>query len=227
MGRAAAVPQVYVLLNAEPGARLRHYLRGIVGEWVTVAVVVVIGVLAGRDRASVGLVIGPHPVSEAGIVAEAAVVLGLSALVFRFGGRAIRDILRRQARGFEALLPRGRQERWAFAGLAVTAGICEEMMFRAFGIAYLRWLWPGASRLWVIVLTAAAFGLVHLYQGPRGVVLTGLVGALPGVVGAGDRQPPARHGDPRPARPAHPGPARPRAPPVGDGRRPAPTNVIR
>jgi membrane protease YdiL (CAAX protease family) len=161
----------------DPGARLRHYRRGIIGEWATVVVVAVIGLLARRGPSSIGLHAGPHPRSSAALVAEVAVVLGLSALLFRFGGRGIREALRRQARGFEALLPKSRRERQVFALLAVTAGICEELLLRGFGIAYVHWLWPGATRLWLVVITAAAFGLVHLYQGPRGVVLTGLVGA--------------------------------------------------
>lgn len=161
----------------DPEARLRHYRRGIVGEWAAVGVVVVIGVLAGRGPSSIGLGIGPHPGSEAVIVAEVALALGVSALLFRFGGRGIRDALRRQARGFAALLPRGRRERTVFAFLAITAGVCEELLLRGFGLAYVHWLWPGAPRTALIVITAAVFGLVHLYQGPRGVVLTGLVGA--------------------------------------------------
>jgi uncharacterized protein len=161
---------------AHPEARLRHYRRGITGEWGLSAVVVVIGVLASRTAASIGLDLGGHPRSETIVVAEVAALLGLSALVFRFGGSGIRDALRRQARGFVALLPHGRRERTVFAALAVTAGICEELIFRGFGIAYLRWLWPAAPRWSVIVIIAAVFGLAHLYQGPRGILLTGLVG---------------------------------------------------
>jgi membrane protease YdiL (CAAX protease family) len=162
--------------GVEPAARLRHYRRGIVGEWALVGVIVVIGVLADRRPSSIGLDIGRRVAWEVATVAEIAVLLGITALIFRFG-KGIREALAHQARGFRALLPRTRQERLAFAGLAVTAGVCEELIFRGFGIAYLRWLWPGASNLAVIVITAAAFGLAHLYQGPRGVVLTGLVGA--------------------------------------------------
>jgi membrane protease YdiL (CAAX protease family) len=161
----------------DPRARLRHYRRGVLGEWAAVGVVAVIGLLAGRGPSSIGVHAGPHPASNAALVAEVAVVLGLSALVFRFGGRGIREALGRQARGFEALLPRGRREQQVFALLAVTAGICEELLLRGFGIGYVQWLWPGATRVWLIVITSAAFGFVHLYQGPRGVVLTGLVGA--------------------------------------------------
>ncbi len=164
-------------VGEHPEARLKHYRRGIIGEWAGVGVVLVIALLAQRGAASIGLRIGDHPGSEVAIVAEVAVLLAISALVFRFGGQGINEMLRRQARGFAALLPRGRRERRTFAALAITAGICEELLLRGFAIAYLHWLWPAVPRIWVIVITAAAFGLVHLYQGPRGVVLTGLVGA--------------------------------------------------
>jgi membrane protease YdiL (CAAX protease family) len=76
-----------------------------------------------------------------------------------------------------ALLPRTCTERWTFALLAVSAGVCEELVYRGFGLAALRWAAPGISNPALIVLTAAAFGLGHLYQGPAGVALTGLLGA--------------------------------------------------
>ncbi len=164
-------------LGTQPDARIRHFRRGLIGEWIVSGVILVIGLLAGRTPGSIGLGLGPHPAAEAVIVSEVALVLAVSAVVFRFGGSGIRAALRRQARGFEALLPSGPRERLAFAALAVTAGICEEFIFRGFGIAYLRWLWPAAPRSAVIVITATAFGLGHLYQGARGVILTGLVGA--------------------------------------------------
>jgi membrane protease YdiL (CAAX protease family) len=97
-------------------------------------------------------------------------------MVFR--ADALRDAIRRQVRGFIALLPRTSTERWAFAGLALTAGVCEEILFRGFGLAYIRWLWPGATHDWLIALTSVPFGFAHIYQGARGVVLTGVVGAL-------------------------------------------------
>src|SRR5690349_17418011 len=39
----------------DPRARVDHYRRGIVAEWIAVAAVVVIGLLAGREAASIGL----------------------------------------------------------------------------------------------------------------------------------------------------------------------------
>ena len=88
------------------------------------------------------------------------------------------DPLRRQARGFLALLPRTRQERLTFAVLAVTAGICEEIVFRGFGFA-VRAVPVARSdrRLAHRHHVCRVRRSPHLYQGPRGVVLTGLAGA--------------------------------------------------
>lgn len=164
-------------LAVDPSARLRHYQRGITGEWIGVGIVAVVGLLTGRSPGSIGLT--THGLGGASDeVLEVALVLAATALLFRYGGGALRDVLRRQARGFLALLPATRRERVTFAFLAVTAGVCEEVLFRGFGIAYVRWLWPGAGHAALITLTSIPFGFAHLYQGPRGVVLTGIVGAM-------------------------------------------------
>ncbi|HEY2428338.1 MAG TPA: CPBP family intramembrane glutamic endopeptidase [Acidimicrobiales bacterium] len=162
-------------LPRDPDARGRHYRRGIIGEWTAVAVVVAIGALSGRGASSIGLP-GRDVGAATGEVAGAAVVLAASAVLFR--AESLRAVLRRQARGFVALLPRTGEERLLFVALAVTAGICEEVLFRGFGIAYVRWLWPDATHTWLIVVTSLAFGVAHLYQGPRGVALTAVIGAV-------------------------------------------------
>lgn len=60
--------------------------------------------------------------------------------------------------------------------LALTAGVCEEFMFRGFVIAAL--LRFGLATWIVIVLSSVLFGLAHLYQGKGGSIATGLLGAL-------------------------------------------------
>jgi membrane protease YdiL (CAAX protease family) len=161
----------------DPEARIRHYRRGITAEWAAVGLVALIGLLTSRTPGSIGLTF--HGLArERSEVLEAVIVLALSAVVFRFGGGAIKAALRSQAKGFLALLPQRSDERWKFVGLAVTAGVCEEILFRGFGIAYVRWLWPSASHAPLVVITSVVFGLAHLYQGPRGVILTGILGAV-------------------------------------------------
>lgn len=61
------------------------------------------------------------------------------------------------------------------------AAICEEIVFRAFLIGRLEAAFGGASRFATasaVVLSSALFGLAHTYQGPTGVLITGVLGLI-------------------------------------------------
>ena len=169
-------------LKTDPDARRRFYVRGIVSAWTAVAIVVVIGALAGRGPASIRLStshLRPNALELSVLYVCATVASrGMSLVAIWRGSESLVVRFRRQLGGFVEILPRSPRERRTFAMVAVTAGICEEVLYRGFGIAYLRWLDHSASTALVIVVIAAAFGFAHLYQGVRGVVLTGLIGAL-------------------------------------------------
>lgn len=111
-------------------------------------------------------------------IVGSAVLLSISTvLVWMLGPQGLR-LVRRQVKGFRELMPTTPAERWYFAAVAASAGICEEILYRGFGISYLRWLAPGIDRTAIIVIIGAAFGFAHLYQGPRNVVLTGIIGGV-------------------------------------------------
>jgi len=78
---------------------------------------------------------------------------------------------------FSALLPSTAQERWLWALVAVSAGICEEVLFRGWLLSVLHGQ-AGLSGITLIVAASAVFGLAHIYQRTTGVILTGLAGAL-------------------------------------------------
>jgi membrane protease YdiL (CAAX protease family) len=162
-------------IGHDPAARLQHYRRGIAFEWVGAALVGFLGLLAHSRVRSLW-----PPGSDTAVGKQVpGLVVALVAITafYRFGGPATRRALAVQLRPVAALLPRTAAERRMFALLALTAGICEEVLYRGFGLAALRWAAPGLGHPALIVLTAVAFGLAHLYQGPVGVALTGLVGA--------------------------------------------------
>jgi membrane protease YdiL (CAAX protease family) len=82
------------------------------------------------------------------------------------------------ARGSD-LLPRTPGEYRTFQALSVSAGICEEVLYRGFLLWYAAMfigVWPA------VLLTAGVFGLVHLYQGATGVLRSGVVGLLLGAL---------------------------------------------
>jgi len=74
-----------------------------------------------------------------------------------------------------ALIPRTRQEKWAFVGLSLCAGVGEELAYRGYVLGMLVpmvGVWPG------VVVTSLVFGVLHAYQGAQGVLRTALLGAL-------------------------------------------------
>jgi membrane protease YdiL (CAAX protease family) len=80
------------------------------------------------------------------------------------------------------ILPVTREERAWFALVAVTAGICEEVLYRGFLIRYLS-NGPWHAGLWMAVAIASiSFGLAHGYQGLSGIIGTGLLGAVMAVL---------------------------------------------
>jgi membrane protease YdiL (CAAX protease family) len=74
------------------------------------------------------------------------------------------------------IFPRCKYEMALFVVLSLTAGICEEFLFRGFVMAALAR--AGLDTWLVIVLSSAMFGLAHLYQGKGGSLGTGILGTL-------------------------------------------------
>ena len=73
------------------------------------------------------------------------------------------------------ILPATVREARVFGGVAITAGICEEVLYRGYLLWYLQSLGLGHG---AVVVAIVAFGLAHLFQGIRGIVGTGVMGAV-------------------------------------------------
>ena len=80
------------------------------------------------------------------------------------------------------ILPVTQQERAWFALVSVTAGICEETLYRGFLIRYLS-NGPWHAGLWTaLAIASISFGLAHGYQGLSGIIGTTLLGAVMAVL---------------------------------------------
>lgn len=82
----------------------------------------------------------------------------------------------------DVVIPRTTSERRWFAGVAVTAGIAEEIAYRALPIVVAGALLPGVSPWWFVAISSIAFGLAHLYQGLAGVLAVTVMGGAFGAI---------------------------------------------
>ncbi len=83
------------------------------------------------------------------------------------------ELLRKLA---SRLLPVTLIEYLPYSALAVTAGVCEEFIYRGFLLAA---LFRTGLPVWAgVVLTSALFGLAHAYQGRAGILSTGIFGVV-------------------------------------------------
>lgn len=93
----------------------------------------------------------------------------------------------RYLRAFSRLrfvLPVSSRERAWWAGVSVTAGICEEWLYRGFLMAFLagRWGGPELGIPGALVISSLVFGLGHIYQGRQGVIATSIGGLIFGLL---------------------------------------------
>jgi len=137
----------------------------------------------GLTAAELGLMIyGTWRVLLAGIVGGAALA-GLQWLNLRRMGRlpaTSRGLLQSLA---ERIFPQSDVEMLPFFALALTAGICEEFLYRGFAMGAL--LRAGLSAWEAVLISSFLFGLAHLYQGYGGAVGTMFLGGLFGVARIG------------------------------------------
>ena len=80
------------------------------------------------------------------------------------------------------LLPNGPLESLLWIGVAITAGVCEEIVYRGYLQPQL-WALSGSLPL-SIALQALIFGVAHVYQGWRPAVITAVYGLVFGLLAA-------------------------------------------
>lgn len=175
---------VRAVRGGDADARLREYRHTIGLEWALCLLVLGWWWLAGRSLATLGAALPPGARTLAGLgitVVMLALMVRQWRTVRRLEGAKL-DPLRAQMAAVIDLIPHSASEyRW-FQRVAVTAGICEEVLYRGFLIWYLQHAMPG----WAAAIAGGAvFGLAHGYQGAAGILKTGVTGILAGLLFTG------------------------------------------
>jgi membrane protease YdiL (CAAX protease family) len=166
-------------LRANPGTGLVFfYLRAVIFEWLVVAYLAWgVGRHGGRLR---GLIGGSWERAKDFwrdvLVAFVFWIASLACLA------ALRVALRmkRNLAALRFLAPHTRAEVIVWILVSITAGICEEIIFRGYlQRQFIAW---SGKRAVGILLSAVLFGLAHAYQGGKQTILLGAFGALFGIL---------------------------------------------
>ncbi len=160
---------------ADPG-RIALYKRIILSEWLTLGLVLAGVWLSGSSLLTV---LGNRWRSAREFFRDVGI-----GLLFLIASIAVTSIFGSHGgagdRATRFLLPRGGVEIAFWIVLSITAGICEEAVYRGYlqkqFIALTKSVAPG------IVLSALVFGLAHSYQGFARAALISVMGAMGGVL---------------------------------------------
>jgi hypothetical protein len=153
-------------------ARIWFYSIEVVELWILVACVVVLWLEKGRPWTGLRLTApsGWRLWTSASLVAAVAIALASSIIKIARPKRKRRikvpgDVARRA--------PHTRSELAWWVALSISAGFCEELVFRG----YLIWVFQPLLGMWAAAaLSVVVFALGHGYEGAKNVVMTGIVG---------------------------------------------------
>jgi len=163
--------------RVEPRERISLYLSTIAFQWIAAAIACWRAWAHGYTSAELGLGTGPNLFRTVAVgLCGTLILAGMHWLNFRRMGGSLDKLPARVQAMATRILPQSPRERVPFLALAITAGCCEEFLYRGFAMStFARAGFP----IWgSVVVSSILFGAAHLYQGRGGLIGTGILGLL-------------------------------------------------
>jgi membrane protease YdiL (CAAX protease family) len=174
-----AFPIADWLLYTRSKSKFAIYAWNICAQWLLVAYCAAIFWRQRLKLTDLGEQIG-SPLRMYGTLAALVAIFAVLTIVSRRQNRNKTEQVRKASEKFIKILPSSRAERAVYVVVAITAGLCEEFLYRGW---LLHLLGAALGSIWVgLLLSSVAFGFAHIYQGRSGVISTGVLGIVFGLI---------------------------------------------
>jgi membrane protease YdiL (CAAX protease family) len=166
------------LIENKPGIRIRDYKETIFWLWLLCVITIIVWISNDRMFNVLRL-----DFSFSWVVLISILLFFITPFLFVLLFRSIRyndekrESIKEKLNSVSAneFLPRSKKEFKWFVFLSITAGICEELLFRGFLIWYFETL---TNTFFAIILSSILFGIAHSYQGVKGIIRSGSFGLI-------------------------------------------------
>lgn len=165
------------LASGDPHARRVLYRGAIRTQWIAAGLVGALWILNARDRTQLWLQMptGWRLVVGAVVAVLAFALMAAQAIGATRANAETRAAIRPRLSYAAPILPRTLAERRWFMVLSITAGTCEELVYRG----YVVWVLTPWLGVWGAAATSViAFGVAHSYLGRQGVLRATVAGAV-------------------------------------------------
>jgi uncharacterized protein len=174
--------------SSDPRKKVRFYRKVVIASWICALVAILTigiastftihklpGEIAWLDAGSPGSVV------LQGVTAGMLIVILVPAIIALWSEK-LRTKSARAARKLAFLLPSTTAERRWWWVVCLTAGICEEVVYRGFLLHYWHTMPFHLTLTRTLIVSSVIFGIAHLYQGIAGSVQTMLIGFVLGAI---------------------------------------------
>ena len=166
----------------DPNARSVFYRSAVASQWILT--LLTLAVMWSFDRGQVSALFAGT------LNADSMLIIGLASIALMTQSPLIPAIRERMAESksihrtlypIRNVLPRSKDEKQIWVTVALTAGVCEEIIFRGFLFFYAQQM-LGLGIVCAIALSSAIFAIGHIYQGTANMIRVGVVAIILGIV---------------------------------------------
>ena len=179
-----AIPRLKASTN--PRKKVRFYRLIVISSWVCAAIAVATVGFGQVFRSAGTEVAWLNPRVRMGALAMG-LIAGMFLAIFvpavlALRSEKIRVKAAKAAKKLSFILPSSGEERRWWWLVCITAGICEEIVYRGFLLHYFQVTAFHLSLTLALVVSSVIFGIGHLYQGVAGGLSTVVIGFVMGIL---------------------------------------------